>query len=660
MSVKVLAVGSPQGALKDLFARVKAIDDKHGKFAFVLCVGDFFGPAENDDIAALLDGSLEPPLPLYIMQGAHAFPPAVIDKLSAGQQEIARNVTVLGKSAVVATPQGIRIGSCGGGKYDATAFKTTDKQEYTPYITSSAVDALLSHPTLASADANSQTLTEANGAQHTDVGLDILVTHLWPISISQHSPTAPALAEYIGNTAPPLDEVVRRTKPRYHFAASNPSRFWEREAFVWEEAGSATRATRFIGLGSFGEPEQPGVKKPRWFYAFSIASGTQTLPPKPARNPFVATQPTAKRPLEVEPTENFIWGNVAQPPPKRAKTDKTDRRPPAGYKCRICSSEEHYLKDCPDKPEKAPVPEGYVCNRCKGTDHLIRDCPKRFETGDTGGKKPREGYVCRACGSTEHLVDDCPVANAGRTERPPQGRRRGPPREIAPDECWFCLSNPRVTKHLIVSIGSECYLTLPKGQIPPTGSHGSSSVPGGGHVLIVPISHYPTMASVPSDLALPIVAEIEKYKSALRSLYAAHGAVPVIFEVSRLSGKGGHTHVQVVPVPNALADKVEDMFKTEGERMGIFFEESPSEALESARSSQENYFRVDLPDGRMMLHLLRQGSAPFNLQFGRGVLATLLGWPERVDWKACSQTEEEERADAQAFKKAFTSFDPMR
>lgn len=53
-------------------------------------------------------------------------------------------------------------------------------------------------------------------------------------------------------------------------------------------------------------------------------------------------------------------------------------------------------------------------------------------------------------------------------------------------ECWFCLSNPKVTKHLIASIGNECYVTLPKGQVPNT-QDGSSPVPGGGHVLIIPV-----------------------------------------------------------------------------------------------------------------------------------------------------------------------------
>jgi len=49
-----------------LFAKVKAIDAKHGKFDLVLCTGDFFGPIkdtedseESDETTQLLDGALE-------------------------------------------------------------------------------------------------------------------------------------------------------------------------------------------------------------------------------------------------------------------------------------------------------------------------------------------------------------------------------------------------------------------------------------------------------------------------------------------------------------------------------------------------------------------------------------------------------------------------
>ena len=55
------------GSIRELFAKIKSIDDKHGKFDFVLCLGDFFGPPkdtedtyeEDHEIMQLLDGRLE-------------------------------------------------------------------------------------------------------------------------------------------------------------------------------------------------------------------------------------------------------------------------------------------------------------------------------------------------------------------------------------------------------------------------------------------------------------------------------------------------------------------------------------------------------------------------------------------------------------------------
>ena len=42
----------------------------------------------------------------------------------------------------------------------------------------------------------------------------------------------------------------------------------------------------------------------------------------------------------------------------------------------------------------------------------------------------------------------------------------------------------------------------------------------------------------------------------------------------------------------------------------------------------------------------------------RQVLVGLFGTPNRLDWKACMLSEEEDRADAQAFKDAFAPFNP--
>jgi hypothetical protein len=35
-----------------------------------------------------------------------------------------------------------------------------------------------------------------------------------------------------------------------------------------------------------------------------------------------------------------------------------------------------------------------------------------------------------------------------------------------------------------------------------------------------------------------------------------------------------------------------------------------------------------------------------------------MGMPDRLDWKACMLPEDEDKADAQAFKTAFALFDP--
>jgi hypothetical protein len=110
-----------------------------------------------------------------------------------------------------------------------------------------------------------------------------------------------------------------------------------------------------------------------------------------------------------------------------------------------------------------------------------------------------------------------------------------------------------------------------------------------------------------------IIAELESYKASLRSCYAAYGAVPVTFEVGRLSGRGGHAHVQIVPIPKDLSSKVAESFKLAGEKQGLDWEEDPEKAL-SRLGSNGNYFKVECPDGTKMVHLLKGN---FDLQFGR-------------------------------------------
>lgn len=229
-----------------------------------------------------------------------------------------------------------------------------------------------------------------------------------------------------------------------------------------------------------------------------------------------------------------------------------------------------------------------------------------------------------------------------------QNEKKKAKQHVTDMECWFCLSGKHVAKHLVVAIESEAYVALPKGSLVPSTGSPVSLVPGGGHVLIIPIGHHQTLSTIPIDEALPIMSEIGKFKSRLRAMYNDFGAVPVTFEVARLAGKGGHAHIQVVPIPNNLADQAKQAFLAAGQEMNVDWDDNPDP------TPKGNYFKVELPSGEVLVHRLR-GSG-FNLQFGRVVLAKLLGLEARTDWRNCGETDAQQTADAAAFRKAFKKY----
>jgi hypothetical protein len=100
----------------------------------------------------------------------------------------------------------------------------------------------------------------------------------------------------------------------------------------------------------------------------------------------------------------------------------------------------------------------------------------RWAGEPTKGKRPRRdpGTGANSIGASGE------ERASGSSDR----KHRGAAAPVAPSDCWFCLSNEQCAKHLVVSIGTECYVALPKGQLLDSGAEGNL-VPGGGHVLIM-------------------------------------------------------------------------------------------------------------------------------------------------------------------------------
>lgn len=86
------------------------------------------------------------------------------------------------------------------------------------------------------------------------------------------------------------------------------------------------------------------------------------------------------------------------------------------------------------------------------------------------------------------------------------------PREQA--ACWFCLGNPQVKKHLVVSVNTQAYLALPRGPLVED------------HILILTVGHHRSWTSCPNYVR----TEIEDYKSRLKRMFAEQGKAMVAFE----------------------------------------------------------------------------------------------------------------------------------
>ncbi|ODQ65013.1 hypothetical protein NADFUDRAFT_51612 [Nadsonia fulvescens var. elongata DSM 6958] len=244
---------------------------------------------------------------------------------------------------------------------------------------------------------------------------------------------------------------------------------------------------------------------------------------------------------------------------------------------------------------------------------------------------------------------------------------------INPGTCFLCLSNPALAKHLIVSIGEDVYIALAKGPL---------TISPAWHVLVVPIAHVPTFKALnrsESGLENPnasaeVLLEMAKYTTALRAMYMEtinHDIA--VFEIVKPNGI--HIHSQVIPIPGDKIDLLKEEFLKRGARMKI-------QEKSIQRDGEENYFRISLGSAVELyidLNILtggqrggrgsqrggrggynndrRNNGGYFDMQFPRKVIASVLGVEDRIDWRKCEQSIQEETDYSENFKKAFKKFD---
>ena len=277
----------------------------------------------------------------------------------------------------------------------------------------------------------------------------------------------------------------------------------------------------------------------------------------------------------------------------------------------------------------------------------------------------------RSCPSLENFRFS---ANGGESRQHRKYRKHSPQ---GTRPCFFCLSNPDIATYLVTSIGNESYLTIAKG--PLTTPETYEDLRFCAHILIIPMAHTPKLSQIPkADLRKETIREMTSYRKALQHMTeqlsnSRLGAVT--WEISRATGV--HVHWQFLPISADLIKRglVDAAFIIEAENLKYPALKRENEA--SSEEEGEDSFRVTIwcprkPIGEdsktdqgtsnqsskeYSLILPLEDNFRFDLQFGRKVLAKLLGLESRLRWQDCSESVEKETADAEAFKKAFQPFD---
>jgi hypothetical protein len=268
-------------------------------------------------------------------------------------------------------------------------------------------------------------------------------------------------------------------------------------------------------------------------------------------------------------------------------------------------------------------------------------------------------------------------------------KQRAPP--PGPEQCFFCLSNPNIATHLVTSIGNDSYITTAKGPLPSPSFFPSLGFPG--HMLIIPFEHCPTIDLIfdPATRASTF-AEMQRYRESLHQMLNEKSGGKlgaVTWEVSRSGGI--HTHWQFLPMPveKIRGRLVEAAFQKEAANLGYEKFKTIPDREQIDKHGMNDYFRLFIwtptrseGEGRAEGEAQDLWSAPahkgvyktesgeekitmlpiqpenrFDLQFGRRVMGKLLLLDQRLDWRDCTQTEDEETKDAEAFKEAFKKHD---
>lgn len=227
-------------------------------------------------------------------------------------------------------------------------------------------------------------------------------------------------------------------------------------------------------------------------------------------------------------------------------------------------------------------------------------------------------------------------------------------------DCWFCLINPKVEKHMIVTVTPQVYVATARGPILPT------------HMMILPVKHAPCYAACPPELQASIQAHI----AAIRKMCQEGGQEILVWErwIPMGVSAANHMQIQIVPISVNSAGSAREALMESMERWlpkaklkRIQKHTEVTQAVNDDTATPYVFFEIpgdNTAKGRLVeryVYASVDGQGPrIPIDFGRKVACHLLGCEDKVDWRGCAEDHDTEAGLALTLREQFKPFAPKK
>lgn len=642
---RLLVAGDAKGNLTKLYTQVENQQKRVGKFDALLAVGAFLpAPGEAEAAAAFAQyatGKAKAPVDTYFVESRSA---ALLQAAPDGKV-LCEGLHFLGGYGIKEIC-GLRVAYLSG-RYDKAVYKAQEAGASGPAFVGAAYTA--------QAVERLAVLCEEKGAPP----VDVLLTAEWPSGIEEkmldaqrpkHPEGLPITWSEV--TVPPIADLCARVEPRYHVFGTVDI-FYQRPPFQTPSRGHVCRC---IGLGNVGSKGKGRL----WIHGLALSAAT-SMPEVVLK---LRPENTTPCPFALASAGDGAAQARAQAlgeQPQGAKRDAEDMEANA---------------------EPAEDPLTVFLGRLPHTidERRLRSALKHcgtIERVSIARDMQAEGQPCRGFAFVTFSDPEGALAAVdlhemlevnGRKisinlakERQDGKKKREATIVIEPHaDCWFCLVNPTVEKHMIVTATRDVYVAMVRGPISPM------------HVLVLPVKHAPCFAACPPDLQKTLQAHVQ----AIRKMCHESGRDLVMWERWLPQGfsSANHMMLQLLPVPRDRAGGAKEALEEAAGRhlAGATFKRvaahsEVSEVLADADSTTP-YIYFELPGentakGRQVerfIYVASPGGPRIPVSFGRQVGCQILGCEAKVDWRQCQEDRDAEKALAVAFREKFKTYQPKK